>query len=542
MLDKFFKQVKNIYIRYKYKKFNNKNFKNKNISKKLVLIEFNAFNESHVSQSLLANFLSKKFNLKIVGYFNYCILSSPLKQSFIQKFKWNLGKIIGFKYHGVYKSFGSKKIIRPHVNLEKNNFETKLAKTIFSKLKNKNDVLKIKIDNILIGDLLFDTYLKSNQVATIDLDNKNFYRMLKDFVGLFYYWKKFFRKNNVHSILGVHSVYSYGLPLRIAVSKNIKAYTINSREINKITKKNYFAGTNFYDFPRKFKSLDKKFKKNSLNKAKTILKKRVSGNAGISNHLISNVSSFHSNKQKRIIRKTKKIKVLICTRNVFDATHVFGKLLFTDNLDWLKFLGEMSEKTNYDWYLKTHINLDGKFKLYQPNSNKIIFSILERYKNIKILPNNYSHKQIIREKIDFVLTQHGSVGFEYPLFNIPVINASYNNPQVAYNFNINPNNISKYKETLLNLKKLKNKKKINKKEIYEFYYMRYLYQDRNWLFDDLDKMIKYIGGWDNMMNENFYHYSMKVLTPKKINSIYKSFDRFIKSDYQSITIKDTKKI
>ena len=127
------------------------------------------------------------------------------------------------------------------------------------------------------------------------------------------------------------------------------------------------------------------------------------------------------------------------------------------------------------------------------------------------------------------------------MFNIPVINASHNNPQVAYDFNINPNSISKYKETLLNLEKIKNKTKINKKEIYEFYYMRYLYQDRNWLFDDLNEMIKCIGGWDNMMNENFYDYSMKILTPKKINSIYKSFDNFIKSDYQSITVKDTKK-
>ena len=36
---------------------------------------------------------------------------------------------------------------------------------------------------------------------------------------------------------------------------------------------------------------------------------------------------------------------------------------------------------------------------------------------IKILPNNYSHKQIIDEKIDFVLTQHGSVGF----LNIPYL-------------------------------------------------------------------------------------------------------------------------
>ena len=61
----------------------------------------------------------------------------------------------------------------------------------------------------------------------------------------------------------------------------------------------------------------------------------------------------------------------------------------------------MSENTDYDWYLKTHINYDGKFKLYQPNSNKIIFDIMDKYKKIQILPNNYSHKQIIKEKNKF---------------------------------------------------------------------------------------------------------------------------------------------
>ena len=72
--------------------------------------------------------------------------------------------------------------------------------------------------------------------------------------------------------------------------------------------------------------------------------------------------------------------------------------------------------------------------------------------------------------------------------------------------------------------------------------MRHLYQDRNWLFNDMNKMINSIGGWDNMMSEYFYEYSMKNLNIKKINSIYSSFENFIKSDYQSLTIMDTGKL
>jgi hypothetical protein len=536
------KGIGNFLIRQKYKKFNENLFSKLKPSKKTVLIEFNAFAESHVCQSLLANFLAKKFKLNIISYFNYCILAAPLKPTFLQKIRWNFGKYINFKNHGVYKSKGSKDTIRPAIinkNLQK---EKRISKLIYKKLKNKNDILKIHMSGVLMGDLIYDTFLKSNKVATIDIKDRRFFALLKDFVHLFYYWNNYFKENDVHSIIGVHSVYSYGLPLRIAISKGIKAYTINSREISKITNKHYFPGTNFLDYPKKFSLLKKNIQINALRESKKILLKRVSGSGGENNHLISKNSSFHSKKQKTIIKKSNKIKILICTRNLFDAAHVFGNLLFTDNFEWLKFLGDLSDKTDYEWYLKTHINFEGKFKLYQPHSNKVINNILKKYKKIVILPNDYSHKQIIDEKINYVLTQHGSVGFEYPFLGIPVINASYNNPQIAYRFNLHPKNKLKYQNLLTNLKNNKKKIKIDKDKITEFYYMRHIYQDRKWLFDNPTNMIKSIGGWDNMMNEQFYKYSMTKLNNQKINTLNISFNKFLNSDYQSISIEDTSKI
>ena len=40
-----FNKIKNILIRYKYKKFNFENFSRLNFQKKFVMVEFNAFNE-----------------------------------------------------------------------------------------------------------------------------------------------------------------------------------------------------------------------------------------------------------------------------------------------------------------------------------------------------------------------------------------------------------------------------------------------------------------------------------------------------------------
>lgn len=534
--------INKFYIRKNYCNYNKKKFTFKTNSKNLILVEFNAFHESHVVQSIFANFLSKKFGLQIIGYFNYCILSSPLEASILSNIKWFLGKLIDYKNHSIYKSFGTRKILRPFIDKKfKKNYQ-KISKSILNKIKSKKDVLKISIKRILIGDLIYDTYLKSNKISTLDINDKKFHKMIYDFVCLFFYWDNLFKNNKVQYIIGVHTVYSYALPIRIGLRYGVKAYTINSREISKIDNRNLFMNANFSDFAKFFNKLNSKQKVIARNLASQHIKKRLSGDAGPKNHLISNISSFHNKKKKSQIIKNKNTKVLICTRNIFDATHVFGDIIFIDNYEWLNFLGEMSEKTDYDWYLKVHINFDGKFKIYQPISENLIFKILEKYKKIKILPHNYSHKQLIKEKIDYVITQHGSVAFEYAYFNIPVINCSYNNPQKSFKFNYHPKSKSELKNLILSLGKLKkNNLQINKNDILEFYFMRFLYQDRNWLFDKNSKMVSSIGGWDNLMSEKFYKYSMENINEKKILKLDETFENFLKSNYQSISILDTEK-
>ena len=140
--------------------------------------------------------------------------------------------------------------------------------------------------------------------------------------------EKFFSTNKIHTIIGVHSVYSYALPLRIAINKGINVYTVKSSEISKLTKKNIFSSTNFFDYRKKFKKLNKAKKERGLKLAEQIIKKRTSGVGGISNHLVSNISAFHSKKTKRLIKKSDKIKVLICTKKCFLMQHMFLAIYF----------------------------------------------------------------------------------------------------------------------------------------------------------------------------------------------------------------------
>ena len=60
-------------------------FNYKSSNKKIILVEYNSFHGSHLCQALLANFFKKKHSSKIIAYFNYCLIVSPLKINFFQK-------------------------------------------------------------------------------------------------------------------------------------------------------------------------------------------------------------------------------------------------------------------------------------------------------------------------------------------------------------------------------------------------------------------------------------------------------------------------
>ena len=538
----FNKLVKNFLSYKRFVKSNKLLFcdskKNNYNKKSKVLIEFNAFHNTHIPISYLSNTLAKINKSEINAFYNYSIIKTPLKNPLFNEIKWKIGNFFSIKNFGIYRSFGVKKIIKPSI-LPKNKIQSKLyLKKIYSKLKKKEDILKIRFDNILVGDLIYDTYLKFYTEPTVEIKDKRFYNLLKDFLSLYFFWKLYFKEKNIKAVIGVHTPYSYGLILRLAISKNIPTYATSSRFLYSLTKKMPYMHGQFKDFKKTFSKLDNRFKKKALLLAKKKLELRFKGVAGAKVDLISNEkSSFGKKINKQLIKQNDNIKVLITPHDFFDAVHIYGETLFEDFYEWLEFLGQFSKKTNYDWYIKNRPNFPGKFQIYQPHTNNIIKKFVQKYPNIKLLPNEYSHKQIIDEKIDFVLTCYGSVGVEYPYFNIPVINSSINNPHINYKFNIQPKTKNEYKNYLNNLSKIKKKKlKFSKKEIYEYYFMRHIYTNKNWLIDDLPKMIDYVGGYDGQWTNKFYDYWTSNLTASKNIKIINTIKNFIKSKDSYINI------
>ena len=504
-------------------------FNYKSSNKKIILVEYNSFHGSHLCQALLANFFKKKHSSKIIAYFNYCLIVSPLKINFFQKIKWKMSSLLSLSFKGIYKSFGVEEFIRPVITEEMTIKASNIRDNFFKKKVFHRDIVNFKINKIWIGDLIYDTYLKSRLVPTINIQDDDFKNFFKEFLELFFYWEKFFKLNKVTQTIGVHSCYSFGLPLRISAYNDIPGYAINTRAVMKIDKKIPTMYGNFKFFKKDFLRI--RNKKQALTISKKNLDLRFSGISGVDVGLYNREKSSFSRKKnkKDLIQKNSKIKILICTHDFLDSIHVNGKNFFPDFYLWIDFLGKLSNKKvkDYDFYIKSHPNLGNKYEKYQKYTNTFVNNLLKKYPKIKKIPNNTSHHQIIAAGINYVLTVYGSVGIEYACLGIPVINASRNNPHINYNFNINPKNQKDYIKILSNLKK--RKFKINQKEVLECYFMKHFFWDENWLFDNYKAFMSSIGGYHNIHTFRLYKYWYENIDEKFIKKINYRFNNFVNS-------------
>lgn len=522
-----------IYYRLKLINFNKNIFYNKRYPKKnnIFLVEFNAFHDHHVVYSLFSQFFKKKFNCKTYSFFNSCLLTTSLVFNRINSLKWEIGNFFSLKHFGIYRSFGVENIFRPKIDKNIDKKANQFFLKNFNRIQNKQNLLNLKINNILLGDLLYDTYLKSRILPTINTNSKDFKKFSIDFLRLFFFWDNFFKENKVIGIITSHSVYSYAIPLRIALSRNILSFVGNPKFLIKYTQKNFYGSIfgEYRSFNKDYNILNPKKRHKGLQIAKKQILEKFRGITGVKvNMEYADISSFANTKYSNSLKKNNKFKVLISTHDFFDAVHYYGKGIFSDFYEWINFLLLISKNTNFDWYIKNHPKYSGRFRKYQPLSDDIINNMIKNHKNVTLLPNNISNKQLISEGIGAVLTVYGTVASEFPYFNIPVVNATKYNPHCNYSFSISPTSKKEYIKIIKNLDKIRVPKNA-RKQICEYHFMRHVIPDSNWLFENYNEMLEKIGGFHNLQSHYFYKFWINYCESNTLKKIEKKLENFIKS-------------
>lgn len=497
----------------KFINHNNLLFDTPNNKDSTILVEMIGSQANHIALSYLLGILSKIHDAKIVGY-NVRLPISIFKKLTL--------KVTNYKKKKIFESYGMTEILDFNINKDTKKLANKLTSKLISQIKSKSDLDSLTIENIWVGDLIYDQYLKSNMLPTINLKSKEFRKLIYEFSFLFIYWRKKLLKKDIKALVISHACYFIGLPGRIATELEIPVYQASLENIYYLTKNKLHPSSEFHTYKEDFERLDDETKLNATKIARERLKLIFKGSVDVDQRYIKH-SAYNKNKSNdKLLDNKSSIKILIAPHCFFDSPHGLGKTLFPDFYEWLDFIAKLTSITDYEWYIKTHP------KTF-PENKAVIKDFVNRYPKIKYLNDEISHNQLIEEGINIVLTVYGSIGLEYAARNITVVNASINNPHISFDFNIHPKSKEDLRKIILSLEKHVNAS-LSSDDVYKCYYMKYLHYKKDIFIADYKSVIDSMGGYYNsLFTPKIYDFWIKYWSRDIHSHINNSLKEFVLS-------------
>ena len=500
-----------------------KNFKNLEIENRIkykkqsqVIFEMFNINENIITFFVWSIYFKNK-NKKILCY--------PVRiDSYYNPITYYIYKYLGFEL--LDYNLNKEQNIKLEVQLNKINFKT----------LNKKKLLNLKINNIPIGDLIYDHYLRYFQKPTVDLHSKELFLLIKNSIKILIYWDDYFKKNDVSDFCFSHSAYLLGLPGRVAIFNGINSMCISGNSVFKFNKKNLFLGDQFKNsnkiLSKFYKRVGLKNKNKIISDNKKDLKNIFSGKK--SNYFgilpSSQKNTFRKLKNSNYQKKSKKFKILIAAHDFFEGPNLWGKFVFPDFYEWIKYLiyyVGIDKKKNREWFLKLH-----------PDASKdqidIFKELLRDNNNIKILPSKTTHRELINKKINYVLSARGSIGYQYAYFGINTLYCSKIGLYKNFNFISKSNTLPEYKKKLDNMENI-SKKKINFNGILKFIILLNIFVYKNkseFILPNIDHLTKnkklfLFQAKSEKYNIETLDYVQKHLSNKQIKNIFYLIDNFL---------------
>lgn len=383
-------------------------------------------------------------------------------------------------YEKIYASFGA----QPGLCLDtlgRNPKAEALARDIVAGLKNKWDVAGITVDGVLIGDLIYDTYLRAGPHATVNLEDPRLSEIIAHAVHIFVASRDYLARHRVVAVIPDHIVYIFcGILVRQALAAGIPVYLAYPNAnfyLHRIdTDPEGFQIPPRWPYPaykRLFAEIPPDQQESARARGRAELEHRFSQRGA---GALKYGSGYGHPQEGPVFQDGGKDRILILLHDFCDAVHNYRHMLFPDFYEWIHFLLARAEQTDFDWYVKPHPNLlctdiPGRDALILTNGD-VIAELRAKYPKIHFLHPSVSNQRIMDAGVRAMFTVYGTGGHEFAYFGIPVVNSG-DNPHCAYNFNLHPRTIEEYECCIREANCLH--VEMRREEIEEYVYMNYIH-------------------------------------------------------------------
>ena len=186
----------------------------KTIKQKIILIDLFDHQPWNIFYSFIVLYFKLKFNFKFKFFY------FSLNESFFSRIKISI-----YRISEIYKSFGVEN------GISEFDLKKKIAPLTIQQFQNlsKYQLVKLKYKGIKVGDLIYDTYLKTQNKPTINLVDIKLYKIYLKSISITDLVSKYFKDNKIALVIPSHAYYiQYGIVTRLALKKNIPTVCVYS--------------------------------------------------------------------------------------------------------------------------------------------------------------------------------------------------------------------------------------------------------------------------------------------------------------------------
>jgi len=361
------------------------------------------------------------------------------------------------KSYDFHRNFGLNKFLRSKLIVLTSIKYLPKSLFIFLNLKSKNDVLQIKYEDIIIGDLIYDTYLRYFKKATLSITDINLIFLLARTYGEIDFLNKTSKKIDIY-LTGYTAYTNAGLPARIFIKNGIDVFTFSNLKFGKKLSQNDFSQTKkYWDYQMDFAQMDNKDCK--IAEGIKLIQNRING---INDLEYMKFDSYLRGDQIEIT----KYDGIIFLHDFTDSSHIYRWGLFEDFYEWIIFSFNLIEKYNLNIALKPHPNQN-------VTSKKIVDKLKKEYSQLNWIDERTPNSVLFSSGIKFGISVYGTVLSELAFKNILPICCG-DNPTINYDFTFNAKTREEYEDFILNYNKLIFKDN-RLDEIGEFVYMNHIH-------------------------------------------------------------------
>jgi hypothetical protein len=334
---------------------------------------------------------------------------------------------------------------------------------IWRGLRTKQDVLSLECEDIPVGDLIYDSYLRFKPAPTMDL--RDFYlaviiwQVVRDIRRA----KAYFSKARPVIYLTSYSTYiQHGIAARVALRFGIRVFSFGNRqEIYKELKSDDWVHLRNPDsYRRDFGLLRGQSAK--LLEADKKLASRLAGELDSATAYMSR--SAYS--QSAVPMPNVCGAVVVFLHDFFDSPHCYRWMVYADFWEWTLATLRIADSLKLKIFLKPH-----------PNQVSASTEIVQRLKRMfpaaEFLSPDTSNRQLAEGGISCAVTVYGTVAHEMAYLGVPTITAG-DHPHISFDFCKTARSAEEYACIMGQNAHLRHSREELRRQSLEFYYMHNL--------------------------------------------------------------------